>query len=181
MKKELFLSFNPKYFKPLLYGLKKYEYRKRFCNEATTAYLYLSQKMKKVIGIVELGKPLRLKEVIKELDKDSEAFKRVDEYLKKGNKNAVPIKSLRLFKKSISLDEIRKEIPNFMPPQMYYVLDNNKKLKDLMHKQELDEVLFVHDHDTIYLDNLALSCREIEKTEEYKAIDKEFNYDKKIF
>ena len=26
--KEIFLSFRPEYFKPLLYGIKKYEYRK---------------------------------------------------------------------------------------------------------------------------------------------------------
>ena len=30
--KEIFLSFRPEYFKPLLYGIKKYEYRKRFCD-----------------------------------------------------------------------------------------------------------------------------------------------------
>lgn len=180
MKKELFLSFNPKYFKPLLYGLKKYEYRKRFCDEETIAYLYLSQKIQKVIGIVELGTPLKLENVIKELDSDSDVFRRVDNYLRKGNKNAVPIKSLQLFKRSISLDEIRKEIPNFRPPQMYYLLDNHQKLQDLMHKQEVDKVLLVHDHEKIYLDNLALSCREIEQTEKYKSIDRKFNHDKKI-
>ena len=38
--KEIFLSFRPEYFKPLLYGIKKYEYRKRFCDEETRAYLY---------------------------------------------------------------------------------------------------------------------------------------------
>lgn len=180
MKKEIFLSFNPKYFKPLLYGLKKYEYRKRFCDNETKAYLYLSQKEKRVIGIVEFGKPLKLEKVIKELDKDSDVFKRVDEYLKKGNKKAVPIKSLQLFKKSVSLDEIRQEISNFMPPQMYYVLDNNQKLKQLMHKQEVDKVLFVHDHQDIYLDNLAVSCSQIKKTEQYRIIDKTYIHDQKF-
>lgn len=28
--KEIFFSFRPEYFKPLLYGIKKYEYRKDF-------------------------------------------------------------------------------------------------------------------------------------------------------
>lgn len=177
MKKEIFLSFNPKYFKPLLYGLKKYEYRKRFCDNETKAYLYLSQKERRVIGVVELGKPLKLEKVIKDLDENSDVFKRVNEYLKIGNKNAVPIKSLQLFKKSISLEEIRQEIPSFMPPQMYYILDNNQKLKELMHRQELEPVVFVHNHENIYLDNLAFSCSEIEKTKEYKELDKSFNYD----
>ena len=58
--KEIFLSFRPEYYKPLLYGIKKYEYRKRFCDEKTKAYLYLSGKVRQVIGIMELGKPIRL-------------------------------------------------------------------------------------------------------------------------
>ena len=33
--KTIFLNFGPEYFKPVLYGLKKYEYRKRWCNEET--------------------------------------------------------------------------------------------------------------------------------------------------
>ena len=58
--KEIFLSFRPEYFKPLLYGIKKYEYRKRFCDEETKAYLYLSGKSRQVVGIMELGKTVRL-------------------------------------------------------------------------------------------------------------------------
>ena len=54
--KKIFLSFRPEYFEPLLYGIKKYEYRKRFCDEETIAYLYLSGKSRQVVGIVELGK-----------------------------------------------------------------------------------------------------------------------------
>ena len=58
--KEILLSFKVEYFRPLLYGIKKYEYRKRFCDEETKAYLYLSGKSRQVIGILELGKPIRL-------------------------------------------------------------------------------------------------------------------------
>lgn len=58
--KEIFLSFRPEYFKPLLCGIKKYEYRKRFCDEETKTYLYLSGKSRQVIGIMELGRPICL-------------------------------------------------------------------------------------------------------------------------
>lgn len=58
--KEIFLSFSPEYFKPLLYDIKKYEYRKRFIDEETKAYLYLSGKSRQVIGVMELGKLIRL-------------------------------------------------------------------------------------------------------------------------
>lgn len=55
MKKQIFLSFKPNFFRPILYDIKKYEYRKRFCKEATTAYLYLSAPLQVVIGVMEMG------------------------------------------------------------------------------------------------------------------------------
>ena len=81
-----------------------------------------------------------------------------------------PIKSLALFDKPINLDDIRKEIPNFMPPQMYFVLDNHPKLKSLLERQFLNEKLFVHNHDGIYYDNIAMSVSELEKTDEFKKL-----------
>lgn len=169
--KEIFLSFRPEYFKPLLYGIKKYEYRKRFCDEETKAYLYLSGKTRQVIGVMELGKPVRLDLTRKNYIDHPETLKRVDEYILSKDINAVPIKSLELFNKPISLDEIRKEIPNFMPPQMYFILDNHPKLKSLLEKQSLNEKLFVHNHNGIYYDNIAMSVSELEKTNEFTKLN----------
>ena len=166
--KEIFLSFRPEYFKPLLYGIKKYEYRKRFCEEETRAYLYLSGKSRQVIGVMELGKPIRLNLTREDYLNYPETLKRVDEYILSNDINAVPIKSLALFDKPINLDDIRKEIPNFMPPQMYFVLDNHPKLKSLLERQFLNEKLFVHNHNQVYYDNLDKSVYELEKTEEFK-------------
>lgn len=69
MKRKIFLSFRPEFFRPILYGIKKYEYRKRFCKESVTAYLYLSTPVKEIIGIIELGQPLIIKEIISDIDK----------------------------------------------------------------------------------------------------------------
>ncbi len=168
--KEIFLSFRPEYFKPLLYGIKKYEYRKRFCEEETRAYLYLSGKSRQVIGVMELGKPIRLNLTREDYLNYPETLKRVDEYILNNDINAVPIKSLALFDNPISLDEIRNIIPNFMPPQMYFVLDNHLKLKSLLEKHPLNERLFIHNHDRIYYDNLAMSVSELEKTDEFKKL-----------
>lgn len=169
--KEIFLSFRPEYFKPLLYGIKKYEYRKKFCNEETKAYLYLSGKIKQVVGIVELGKPIRL-----DLTRDNyiaykETLKRVDKYILTRDVNAIPIKSLSLFEKPLGLEEIRNEIPNFMPPQMYFILNNNPTLKELLERQKVKEKLFEHQHNKIYYDNLAMSVSELNKTKEFKELD----------
>ncbi len=180
--KEIFLSFRPEYFKPLLYGIKKYEYRKRFCDEETKAYLYLSGNSRQVIGVIELGRPIRLDLTRENYAKYPETLKRVDEYISNRVINAVPIKSLALFDNPIRLDEIRKEIPDFMPPQMYLVLDNYPKLKALLEMQSLKEKLFVHKHDEIYYENLAMSVSELEKTDEFKKLhvlhesNKDFDY-----
>lgn len=168
--KEIFLSFRPEYFKPLLYGIKKYEYRKKFCDEETKAYLYLSGKSRQVIGVMELGKPVRLDFTRENYLNYPETLKRVDGYILNKDINAVPIKSLALFDKPIDLNDIRKEIPNFMPPQMYFVLDNHPKLKSFLEKQHLNEKLFVHNHNEIYYDNLAMSVSELEKTDEFRKL-----------
>ena len=170
--KKIFLSFRPEYFKPLLYGIKKYEYRKRFCDEETKAYLYLSGKSRQVVGIMELGKPIRLDITRDDYLNYPDTLKRVDEYISSKDINAVPIKSLALFKNPINLEDIRKEIPNFMPPQMYFVLDNHPKLKQILENQPINENLFFHKHDCIYYDNLAKSVRELKKTEEYMNLEK---------
>lgn len=101
--KEIFLSFRPEYFKPLLYGIKKYEYRKRFCDEETKAYLYLSGKSRQIVGIMELGKPVRLDLTRNDYLNYPDTLKRVDEYILSKDINAVPIKSLALFGVSIDI------------------------------------------------------------------------------
>ncbi len=172
--KEIFLSFRPEYFKPLLYGVKKYEYRKRFCFEETKAYLYLSGNVKKVIGIMQLGKPIRLDLTRDDYLNYPDTLKRVDEYIVSKDINAIPIKSLSLFKKPISLQDIRKEIPDFMPPQMYFILENHLKLKEILEKQPINERLFYHKHNGIYYDNLAKSVSELEKTDEFKKLHSKY-------
>lgn len=119
---------------------------------------------------MELGKPIRLDLTRKNYLDYPETLKRVDEYILNKDINAVPIKSLALFDNPISLDEIRSKIPNFMPPQMYFVLDNHPKLKSLLEKQPLNERLFIHNHDGIYYDNLAMSVSELEKTNEFQKL-----------
>lgn len=169
--KEIFLSFRPEYFGPLLYGIKKYEYRKRFCDEETKAYLYLSGKSRQVVGIIELGKPIRLDITRNDYLDYPDTLERVDEYIASKDINAIPIKSLALFKSPINLTDIRKEIPDFMPPQMYFVLDNHPKLKKILDSQLVGEKLFYHEHNHIYYDNLAKSVSELKKTEEFMNLN----------
>lgn len=76
-----------------------------------------------------------------------------------------------MFKKPLTLDEIREKIPNFMPPQLYYVLDSKIELKNILEEQSVGDKLFVHNHNKIYYDNLAMSVSDLEKTKEFKELD----------
>ena len=80
-KKNIFLSFRPEFFRPILYDIKKYEYRKRFCDEPTCAYLYLSSPVKKVIGIMQLGKPIHMDQIIENYDVNSVIYSRIESCL----------------------------------------------------------------------------------------------------
>ncbi len=43
-----------------------------------------------------------------------------------------------------------------MPPRMYYVLNKDMPIYQLLEKRELCEPLFVHKHEDIYYDNLGM-------------------------
>ncbi len=100
-------------------------------------------------------------------------LERVDEYIEDGTINAVPIESLSLFVTPLSLSDLRKVLPGFMPPQMYYRLENNPRLAAILHDQKVNRPLFIHNHDHIYHDNLAVSIKAMKESDEFKRITKE--------
>ena len=153
--KEILLSFHPRAYGPLYDGIKMYEYRPRFCGEETKAYLYLSGKERKIVGVMMLGEKIRLDQTRDDYLKYPDTLKRVDEYIALGDINAIPIKSLTLFKEPVTLDEIRKMIPDFRPPRMYYVLNHDAPIREILKGRELDKPLFIHEHKDIYYDNLG--------------------------
>lgn len=154
--KEILLSFHPRAYNPLYEGIKMYEYRRRFCKEEVKAYLYLSGNVRKVVGVMMLGETIRLDLTRNNYINYPETLKRVNEYISIGDINAIPIKSLALFKNPISLDELREIVPKFMPPRMYYIVNEDMPIYEILSKRELDDVLFIHKHDQIYYDNLGL-------------------------
>lgn len=178
MRKEIFLSFKPEFFRPILYGIKKYEYRKRFGNEEVRAYLYLSAPIKKVIGILELGKPIIIEEVISKYEKNSEQYKRLKECLDNKEKYAIPIKSFRLIKNPIGIEKIKK-IEKFNVPQCYLNLKNYSKILEYLKEQEYYEKEFENEHNRIYENNIGMSCKEMEQTREFKKVDEQYNSNKK--
>lgn len=178
-KRKIFLSFRPEFFRPILYDIKKYEYRKRFCDEPTTAYLYLSSPIRKVIGIMELGKALHMDEIVSNYNKESAVYSRIIKCIEGGEKYAVPIESLQLFKKPISIEKIKEIKNDFSVPQCYLNLENFKNVLDFLEKQPLLDIEFYNKHDIIYEDNLAMTCKEMELTDEFILKDEKYLNDEK--
>lgn len=56
-----------------------------------------------------------------------------------------------------------------MPPQLYYVLDNKAELKKLLEERSVGGKLFIHNHNKIHYDNLAMSVSDLEK--KFKELD----------
>lgn len=171
MKKEIFLSFKPEFFRPILYNIKKYEYRKRFCMEAATAYLYLSAPLQEVIGIMELGVPIKTKDIADKYPDESMIHKRIQHCIDVGEFFAIPIESLQLYKKPISISTIKQLEPSFHVPQCYLGIANYKNVYAYLKKQERYDVEFYNEHDSIYEDNFGMTCKEMELTPEFERKD----------
>lgn len=171
MKREIFLSFKPEYFRPILYDIKKYEYRKRFCMEATKAYLYMSSPLQEVIGIMELGIPIKTTDILNKYPQESVIYKRTQHCVNVGELFAIPIESLQLYKKPIPISKIQQLDPSFHVPQCYLNIAKYKKVYDYLQEQEMYDVEFINRHDAIYEDNFGATCKEMELTSEFERKD----------
>lgn len=179
MKRKIFLSFRPEFFRPILYNIKMYEYRKRFCDEPTTAYLYLSAPVQEVVGIMELGKPIHTTKQIENYDKNSIIYNRIKQCIENGEKFAIPIESLQLFKKPISIKKLKEIDGSFNVPQCYLNIENFPNIYTYLTSQELYDKEYVNNHTKLYEDNFCMTCMEMEGTNEFKLKDSQYNKNSK--
>lgn len=171
MRKSIFLSFRPEFFRPILYGIKKYEYRKRFCKESVIAYLYLSSPVQEVVGIMELEKPLISEELEKRYSNDSVVHTRIQRAISNGEHYIIPISSLTLFETPVPIRKLKEINPNFSVPQCYCNLENQNDIFEYLKKQKLLDTEFCNKHSKIYEENLCVLCSEMEEMKEYKEKD----------
>ena len=179
MARQLFLSFRPEYFRPLLYNIKKYEYRKKFCTEPATAFLYLSSPLQEVVGIVEFGTPMKLQELLSHYQENTAVHNRILCGLGMGDRLAIPILSLQLYRQPITLAKIQQEDPKFHVPQSYLDMEKKTRLRDFLLGQPMYDLEFQNSHSSLYEENLGYSCREMELFEEFEEKDRIYRSDPK--
>lgn len=179
MPRNIFLSFRPEFFRPILYDIKKYEYRKRFLKEEATAYLYLSYPVQEVIGIMNLGKAIMTEQIINNYKNEPLIYDRLSKNLDGGEKYIIPIISLTLFEKPIKKEELETNDKRFKVPHCYFNLENYPKTFDFLKSQKTLSTEFINDHSNIFDDNLGMTCAKMELTPEFQEKDKKYTNDNK--
>lgn len=127
------MSLREKPYKEILSGKKKYEYRTRYTNKETVAFIYVSQSVKKICGIIFFDKPIvgSTEEMSLFSEKHNPgSYSVMMDYFKKGIGYAIPVKKM-IEISPISLSKIKDNFPNFVVPQSYYYLDTQEK-KELL-------------------------------------------------
>lgn len=125
--------------------IKVYEYRTRYQKVPTTAFIYVSQNVKKVMGIIEFDTPIigSAEEIslISEKNKPG-SYDVMMQYLKNGIGYAIPVKQL-IEIEPVPLKELKSRFENFTVPQSYYMLGNKRELLDyLLSRKHLNIINF---------------------------------------
>jgi len=122
------MSFWPSIYKKIKSQNKIIEYRRRFPNDCKMAYMYVSKPVKAICGIIYFGKIHSLEDWKIEYSNDANIQKRIDTHIDSYRYGAEIIAFQEI--QPIPLDSLRKNVPNFVAPQSYLLLENNDCLKD---------------------------------------------------
>lgn len=126
MMRKMLLSFKPSVYKNIYAGVKIFEHRRNFPNEPIMAYMYVSKPVRAITGIVYLNNRHALIDWEQEFECDSEALQRIADY-RKSYRYAMEIAEFQETN-TISLDDLKRDLPRFVVPQSYIYLDNNPEL-----------------------------------------------------
>lgn len=127
--KKILMSFWPSVYDRIIAQTKIIEFRRRYTNEDTLVYMYITTPCMAVKGIIELGKRIDMSKV----PMDTLFYSRSlhDGYKPNHYLYGMPIHSIQETT-SLMLAEIKAQIPQFIAPQSYYILDKNPELLQLI-------------------------------------------------
>ena len=145
--RKMLLSFKADVYERVLSGEKIYEHRKVFPDEPIEAYLYVSNPIKAIVGIMHLGNKTSIESWKEKYSYDQDAVRRIDEYLKQ-HKYAMEIQTFQNTN-NISLYKLREDLPGFVVPQMYYFIDDSPLLEYLEENLVAEGEMQVHDFSDI--------------------------------
>lgn len=155
MMRKMLLSFKPSVYKNIYAGVKIFEHRRNFPNEPIMAYMYVSKPVRAITGIVYLNNRHELIDWEREFEHDSEALQRIAEY-KKLYRYAMEIAEFQETN-TISLDDLKRDLPRFVAPQSYIYLDNNPDLLKYIDKRIVEQGINIkHDFSVITSNQICI-------------------------
>lgn len=129
------LSFWPSVYDKILKQEKILEYRRRFPKNCTYAYMYITKPVQAIVAIIYFKQMHSLMDWLKIYAEDHITTTRIKKFLQKYH-YAMEIESIQKIQ-PITLDMLRKNIPNFTAPQSYILLENNISLKYYIEKNTI--------------------------------------------
>lgn len=129
----MLLSLKPEIFELIRSGKKIFEYRHQFYTEPIGAYLYISKPIQKIVGYIEFDKKIELKDWKDKYKDNIEVSKRIDDYISRNYKYAMPINKFKMTTE-IPLSDLKNNLEKFIIPESYYYLDNFIELKEYIEK-----------------------------------------------
>lgn len=138
----ILLSLKPEIFELIRSGKKIFEYRHQFYTEPIGAYLYISKPIQKIVGYIEFDKRIELKDWKDKYKDNIEVSKRIDDYISRNYKYAMPINKFKMTTE-IPLSDLKNNLEKYIIPESYYYLDNFIELKEYIEKNIVftDEVV----------------------------------------
>lgn len=150
----MLLSFKPEVYEKIKSGKKKFEHRRNFPDEPIMAYMYVSAPVKAITGIVYLGKRHLLSDWKEEFKEDKDAIARIEKY-EKSYRYAMEIEKFQETTE-ISLEDLRRDVPGFVAPQMYIYLDNSDLLQYIENSLKRKTVNIKHKFDEICANQICI-------------------------
>jgi len=138
LRHDVLISILPKWADQIFSGAKKWEYRRVAINaeKGSKLILYASGRLHAIVGEATIEKvliepvDLLIQHTVKEVQETPDELREVFAGKKVGC--AIKVKNPIRYTTPLSLSTIRKEIPNFRPPQSFYYISDNTLLIRLL-------------------------------------------------
>jgi len=140
LQRHVLISILPKWADQILSGTKKWEYRRVTINaeKGSKLILYASGRLHAIVGEATIEKVLvepvdsLIQHTAKEVPETPNEVKKA--FAGKRVGCAIKLKNPIRYTTPLSLNTIRKEIPNFRPPRSFYYVSNDAPLIRLLTK-----------------------------------------------
>ncbi|MBA4493673.1 hypothetical protein ACFO25_04680 [Paenactinomyces guangxiensis] len=114
-------------FQQIVSGIKKYEFRRRYVNQPSIAFIYVPTPVQAIRSVIQFGQPIV--DSVKGIADIAEASQKgageqVEKYFAGLDRGyAIPVMHVKELK-PITIYEIKRRFPVFTPPQSYLKLEN---------------------------------------------------------